>query len=99
MKAEGKKLSELASVMTRYPQTMINLTISAEGKIAFYSDPEVNRVMEEAKELLGKTGRLVVRPSGTEPMIRVMTEGMDEDLIQKVAKDVADVITDRLGNL
>ncbi|MBR2352900.1 MAG: phosphoglucosamine mutase [Clostridia bacterium] len=99
MKAEGKKLSELARIMTRYPQIMINLTISAEGKIAFYSDPEVNRVMEEAKEELGKSGRIVVRPSGTEPMIRVMAEGIDEDQIETIAKRIADVITDRLGNL
>ncbi len=99
MKAESKKLSELGSVMTRYPQVMINLTISADGKVAFYSDTEVARTMEEAKETLGKTGRIVVRPSGTEPMIRVMAEGMDQDLINQVAKKVASVISDRLGSL
>ena len=99
MKVEGKSLSELASVMTRYPQTMVNLKISAEGKIAFYNDPEVNRVMAEAKEELGKTGRIVVRPSGTEPLIRVMVEGMDARQIERVANTVADVITERLGNL
>lgn len=99
MKAEGKKLSELGSVMTRYPQIMINLTISAEGKIVFYTDSEVNAAIEEAKETLGKTGRILVRPSGTEPMIRVMAEGSDEKLIEKVASHVAEVITDRLGSL
>lgn len=99
MKMEGKSLSELASVMTRYPQTMINLTISAEGKIAFYNDPEVNRAIAEAKDTLGKTGRIVVRPSGTEPLIRVMVEGMDADQIEKIAKTVADVIDERLGAL
>ena len=99
MKQSGKSLSELASVMTRYPQTMVNLKISAEGKIAFYNDPEVNRVMEEAKEELGKSGRIVVRPSGTEPLIRVMVEGMDQEQITRVAKQVADTITERLGSL
>ena len=99
MKAAGRSLSELGSVMTRYPQTMVNLTISPEGKIAFYNDPEVNRVMEEAKEELGKSGRLVVRPSGTEPLIRVMVEGMDEEQIVRVAKTVSDVIAERLGSL
>ncbi len=99
MKVEGKSLSDLASVMTRYPQTMVNLKISAEGKIAFYNDPEVNRAMAEAKEELGKTGRIVVRPSGTEPLIRVMVEGMDAEQIERIAKSVANVITERLGNL
>ena len=99
MKAEGKKLSELGSVMTRYPQIMINLTISAEGKIVFYTDSEVNAAIEEAKEALGKTGRILVRPSGTEPMIRVMAEGSDEKLIEQVASHVAEVITHRLGSL
>lgn len=99
VKASGKRLSELASVMTRYPQTIVNLRISPEGKIAFYNDPEVNRAMEAAKEELGKTGRIVVRPSGTEPLIRVMVEGMDEEQINRVANEVAAVITDRLGNM
>ncbi|MBQ9783545.1 MAG: phosphoglucosamine mutase [Clostridia bacterium] len=99
MKQAGKPLSELASVMTRYPQTMVNLKISAEGKIAFYNDPEVNRVMEESKEELGKAGRIVVRPSGTEPLIRVMVEGMDEEQIGRIANRVADTISERLGNL
>ena len=97
-KHSGKKLSELSEVMTGYPQTMINLKISAEGKIAFYTDKEVNLKIEEAKETLGKTGRIVVRPSGTEPLIRVMVEGMDTELIERVAKEVADVIVSRLAS-
>ena len=99
MKTQGKSLSELASVMTRYPQTMVNLKISAEGKIAFFSDPEVNRAMNAAKEELGKNGRIVVRPSGTEPLIRVMVEGMDNEQITRVADQVASVIKERLGDL
>ncbi|MBQ8331212.1 MAG: phosphoglucosamine mutase [Clostridia bacterium] len=98
MKTQGKSLAELASVMTRYPQTMVNLKISPEGKIAFYNDPEVNRVIQETTEELGKNGRIVVRPSGTEPLIRIMVEGMDEEQITEVAGRVASVITERLGN-
>lgn len=99
MKVEGKSLSSLASVMTRYPQTMVNCKISAEGKIAFYNDPEVNAALDAAKKELGKTGRIVVRPSGTEPLIRVMVEGMDSEQIERIANSVAQVIMDRLGNL
>lgn len=98
LRQSGKKLSELASVMTRYPQTIVNLKISAEGKIAFYTDREISEKLEEVKATLGKTGRIVVRPSGTEPLIRVMVEGSDTDLIEKIANEVSALITERLGN-
>ncbi len=98
LKEQGKSLSELASVMTRYPQTMVNLRISPEGKIAFYMDKVVSAKLDEAKQKLGDTGRIVVRPSGTEPLIRVMVEGSDVEFIEEVANDVASVIMERLGN-
>ena len=98
MKCAKKPLSELASVMKRYPQTTVNLTVTNEGKIAFYTDPAINSKINEAKELLGTTGRIVVRPSGTEPLIRVMVEGMDETQIANIASDVAKTIKDRVGN-
>lgn len=97
MKHSGKTLSELASVMTRYPQTIVNLKISTEGKIAFYTDRVINEKIAQAKEELGKTGRIVVRPSGTEPLIRVMVEGSDTEQIKRLAEEVADVISDRLS--
>lgn len=98
MKLRGKSLSELASIMTRYPQTMVNLNISAEGKIAFFTDKEIAAKIEDSKTRLGDAGRIVVRPSGTEPLIRIMVEGSDPEFIEAVAKDVADVITRRLAN-
>ena len=98
MKCAKKPLSELASVMKRYPQTTVNLTVTNEGKIAFYTDPEINDKINEAKELLGTTGRIVVRPSGTEPLIRVMVEGSDEAQIAKIANDISNTIKDRIGN-
>ncbi len=98
LKNSGKALSELASVMTRYPQTMVNLKISNEGKIAFYTDREIQKKLNEAKEILGKSGRIVVRPSGTEPLIRVMVEGSDIKQIEDIANDVASTITARLSS-
>ncbi len=92
-----KKLSELTRVMTRYPQTMVNLKISNEGKIAFYTDREISEKLDEAKKLLGTGGRIVVRPSGTEPLIRIMVEGSDIEQIEKIATDVANTITSRLA--
>ena len=98
MVKEKKKLSELASVMTKAPQTMINLKISANGKRLFYTDATVKKAIDDASAKLGSTGRIVVRPSGTEPLIRVMAEGEDLELIENIAKQVADIITLRLGN-
>ena len=98
MVKEKKKLSELASVMTKAPQTMINLKISANGKRLFYTDATVKKAIDDASAELGSTGRIVVRPSGTEPLIRVMAEGEDLELIENIAKRVADIITLRLGD-
>ena len=97
IRRKGKKLSELASVMTCYPQTIVNLKVSAEGKLKFYTDPDIRDAMNEAKTELGSTGRLVVRPSGTEPLIRVMAEGEDMAQIEEITNRVANVIKERLS--
>ena len=83
--------------MKRYPQSIINVTVSKEGKLAFYTDPQIKTVIEDAKKQFGETGRIVVRPSGTEPLIRVMTEGEDRALTENIAKSVSEVIKERLG--
>lgn len=92
VKRSGKKLSELAKVMTRYPQHMVNIHVSPEGKLAFFTDDEVKAVLEDAKTQLGSSGRLVVRPSGTEPLIRIMTEGEDDQLVSGLAAGTAEKI-------
>lgn len=92
-----QKMSELAKVMTRYPQVSINLKISAEGKLLFYTDKVIKEAMDVAKKNIGNDGRIVVRPSGTEPLIRVMTEGSDMEVIKREAEAVAKVIEERLG--
>lgn len=94
---KNKKLSVLASVMTRYPQSIVNITVSAEGKLKFYTDSHIKEAIDNAKSALSNTGRIVVRPSGTEPLIRVMTEGMDMKLIEDIANSVAQTIKERLG--
>ena len=97
MRRSGKKLSELASCMTHYPQVIVNIKVSPEGKLKFYTDPTVNEAIGDAKKELGSDGRIVVRPSGTEPLIRVMVEGLDNEKIKTVANRVADVIKKELG--
>ncbi|MDD6528334.1 MAG: phosphoglucosamine mutase [Oscillospiraceae bacterium] len=96
MKKTGKKLSELASCMTVYPQTMINVRVSNMGKARFKDDEEVKNAVEQAELQLGSSGRVLVRVSGTEPLVRVMLEGEDEQQIQTLAREIADVIKVRL---
>ena len=84
--------------MTRYPQVSINIKTTTEGKLAFYTDRTIAQTIEKAKEELGSTGRIVVRPSGTEPLIRVMVEGESEELISTIANNVANTINEKLSN-
>jgi len=93
----GKKMSELASVMTPYPQVSVNVKVSADGKRLFYTDFEINEAIAEVKKTLGDDGRIVVRPSGTEPLIRVMVEGRNIEEINTLANKVADKIRANLG--
>lgn len=90
------RLSSLATAMQRYPQTMINITVTPEGKLAFYTDQRVRGAIEKASNTLGSEGRIIVRPSGTEPLLRVMVEGRDEEQIQALAEEVAQVIREEL---
>ncbi len=97
LKRENITLAEAAKVMVRYPQVMINCKVSHEGKLKFYMDAGVKEAIEQAKAELGREGRVVVRVSGTEPLIRVMTEGSDPQQIQTVAERIAAVVRERLG--
>ena len=96
LKRSGAKLSELTSIMTKYPQLSINLKVSAEGKVQFYTNSAIKQAMANAKKALDGTGRIVVRPSGTEPLIRVMAEGDDPSLVKEQAEAVAKVIQEQL---
>ena len=97
MRRREAKLSSLATIMQRYPQVMVNVKTSPEGKLRFYTDTEVKESIERAKAALGGTGRIIVRPSGTEPLLRVMVEGENEEQISTLANQVADVLRDRLS--
>lgn len=90
------KLSSLSTLMERYPQIMINVKVSAEGKLAFYTDHTIKAEIEKAKTELGTEGRIIVRVSGTEPLIRIMAEGKDLEQINRVGTKVADIIRERL---
>lgn len=96
MKRTGKKLSELASCMEVYPQVLINVKVSKIGKVRYASDEEIKKAIKKAENELGNDGRVLVRVSGTEPLIRVMLEGKDEVLIKKLGEEIAEVVRERL---
>lgn len=89
MKRTGKSLRELAAVMNRLPQVLINVPNVDKAKVA---DSEVSSAVQEVQAELGDTGRVLLRPSGTEPLIRVMVEAPTEDLAQACANRLADVV-------
>lgn len=97
MRREGLPLSRLASVMRRYPQQTLNVRISAAGKSGLRDDGEIARAVARARARLGGEGRLLVRPSGTEPVIRVTAEGEDPAAVKQAVEDVARTIRKRLA--
>ena len=76
-------ISQLKRVMTRYPQYMINVKVSPKGKEKLYTDVTVKKSISDAGRELGSDGRIVVRPSGTEPLIRVMVECGNSETAQR----------------
>ena len=91
MAKTGKSASELASVMQVYPQTMINVNASAELKALLKTDADIINAIDSVTKKLGDNGRILVRASGTEPLIRVMLEGKNIKEIAAMAKEVAAV--------
>ena len=92
MKASGKKLSELAAMMTVYPQVLKNAKVSNQKKYRFNENETISsRIKEIEEQFLGK-GRVLIRPSGTEPLVRVMIEGENQAELEKVAIDLVQLI-------
>lgn len=97
MKHSGKPLSVLAKIMEVYPQVLINVRVTNEGKARYNNDEEIIAAVQRAEmELMGE-GRVLVRVSGTEPLVRVMLEGKDYDLITRLGNEIADVVKERLS--
>ena len=90
MVAEDKPLSELATIMERFPQHLVNVRVKERKPLEDF--PEIIRTVEQVKEKLGSEGRLLIRPSGTEPVIRVMIEGKDQDSVVQLTEETAAVI-------
>ena len=92
---KGWKLSRMGELMERYPQVVLNVKADPIRKAAFAADPGLAAAIRAAEEALGEDGRVTVRPSGTEPLIRVLVEGKDFDRINRTAVELADLIRAR----
>lgn len=88
----GKKMSELANIMCKFPQVMMNVPISPKKKEIWKNNTEITSLIEKYEEELGENGRIIVRENGSEPMIRVMVEHKEFSRANSVAVDIAEKI-------
>jgi phosphoglucosamine mutase len=86
----NKTLAQLKSEMTKFPQMMINVKLPKRVDIS--QNLQINQVVAEAEKQLDERGRVLLRPSGTEPVIRVMVEGEDSVLVNNLVNQIADVV-------
>lgn len=96
IRTTGKTLKELADEIEIYPQVLKNVRVSSLGKLRLFDDNDIKIAIEEAEKELGENGRVLVRASGTEPLVRVMLEGKDSGQIERLASLIAQVVKERL---
>lgn len=89
MKREEKDLDELARVMESLPQVLYNVQVKEKKNLA--DIPEINKKIEEVEKSLGETGRILIRYSGTEPLLRIMLEGENEEKLHKYAQEIVEI--------
>jgi len=94
---DGRKPSEIGNDITLYPQVLKNAAIKEENKKKYEKDPEIIAEMKRLEDLMAGEGRVLIRPSGTEPLVRVMIEGRNLEEITKLAEGLARLVTKRFG--
>ena len=97
LKKTGMKASEAASIVNVLPQVLKNAKVKNENKNSYMENPEIAQVINELENEFNGAGRVLIRPSGTEPLVRVMIEGSDIDYITKRATELAELIEKNLG--
>ena len=95
MQATGSELAQLRSGLDVYPQVLLNVAVRAKPDLS--TEPEIEEAIANAERALGDQGRVLVRYSGTEPLLRVMIEGRDSADVQRLADAIADRARARLG--
>ena len=93
---EGKKASELSEIVKLYPQVLVNAKVDSNKKYDYDKDKEIKDAIDKLEREFAGNGRVLIRPSGTEPLVRVMIEGEDQEYITKKAQDIADLIEKKL---
>lgn len=97
LKKSGKRLSSLAAVMEVMPQVLVNARVKNENKEAYLLDAEIMHEIEHIEKIFSGKGRVLIRPSGTEPLVRVMIEGADKEFIGQKANHLAELIESKLN--
>ncbi|MGG7059414.1 phosphoglucosamine mutase [Clostridium nigeriense] len=95
-KRSGKSLSELAAIMKELPQVLVNAKVPNDKKNIYLEDEEIVNEIKKIEEALHGAGRVLIRPSGTEPLVRVMLEGENQEEIDKMAHGLADLILSKI---
>lgn len=95
VKERGKPLSELAAIMKRLPQVLVNVRV--KDKTGWEENRAIRTAVEKAEKELGDAGRVLVRASGTEPLIRIMAEGPDEAALKTLVEDIQEVVSAELS--
>lgn len=95
IKRSGKKASELNELMISYPQLLVNVVV--KSKEGWENNAKIAAAIKAGEEELGSDGRILVRPSGTEPLIRVMAEGPDQAQLEVICQKIADVVVAEQG--
>ena len=88
----GKKASELGAIVQKYPQVLINAKVDSNKKYDYEKNAEIKKAIEDLEKEFAGNGRVLIRPSGTEPLVRVMIEGNDINVIEAKAKKIANMI-------
>lgn len=95
LKRSGRKASDLTALMTTYPQLLVNVKVAT--KEGWETNEAIKKAIAEGDKELGENGRILVRPSGTEPLIRVMAEGPDQAQLDRICHAIADVVKKEQG--
>lgn len=93
---ERKTASEMASIIKLYPQVLVNAKVNSDKKYDYKEDEEIKTAIENLEKEFAGNGRVLIRPSGTEPLVRVMIEGENQEYISKKAQEVAKLIEEKL---
>lgn len=95
IKKSGKKVSELASIMKELPQVLVNVRVASDKINLYKEDGQVVSAIDEIESRLKGRGRVLIRPSGTEPLLRIMLEGENQDEIENLANSLANLIKEK----